>query len=245
MRRVGKLLRVDRRQKGSERNEDFATTNHSKGDGGNDGVTSASVSNAISMKRFRWRYTLPLLQVAAAVAAFLYAPTQYRSGRHAIGDDSGLRIWRATYPPPVTRIAYSMSFPALAAIVPLRFAPSWAVPTLDLVREKPLIILDADDLRFFAAVGVLWFWIGAKIDRYCRGDRSSERSKAVSLGLATTGFLFAVGVGVLAMKYTTLTDADKPFKQIGPFGLVWSAVLLCYFCWKFVGIYKGRAPDHA
>jgi hypothetical protein len=212
---------------------------------GNLGITWAAVSNVISMKRLRWRWTLAFLQVAAAVAALLYAPTQYRSGRHAIFDDAGLRIWRATYPPPVTRIAYSMSFPALAATIPLRFAPSWVSPKFEVYREQPLIVLDTDDFVFFAAVGVFWYWIGAKADRYFAAHQRSERSKTVNVGLAATGFLLSVGVGVLATYYTMLTNADKPFRQIGPFGLVWSAMLLVYFSWNLVCPCKASAPHHA
>src|SRR5690242_11776819 len=101
-----------------------------------------------------------------------------------------------------------MSLPALVVIVPLRLASSRAVPTLEVYRQEPPILLNTEDFLFFAAVGVLWYWIGAKRDRYFCGDRRSKRSKAVSAGLATTGLLFAVGLGVLATKYIMLTEKE-------------------------------------
>ena len=201
----------------------------------------AAVSNLGSMKRLRWRWILPLLQVAAAIAALLYAPIQYRSRSHVTEDDAGLRIWRATYPPPVLRVTYSISFPALAATIPFRFLPSWAIPDLEFFREKPLIILTTDDFLFLAAVGVLWYWTGAKADRYFLGGQRMERSKAMGMSLAWGGLLVAVGVGVVATKYAMLPDAIKPYKQIGLSGIAWSVVLLVHFCWRLVGLYRSRA----
>jgi hypothetical protein len=137
-----------------------------------------------------------------------------------------------------------MSFPALAATIPLRFAPSWLSPQFEVYREHPLILLHTDDFVFFAAVGALWYWIGAKADRYFGADHRRDHSKTVNVGLAATGFLLSLGAGLLATYYTMLTDA-KPFRQIGRFGLVWSAMLLVYFSWKLVCLYKASAPNHA
>jgi hypothetical protein len=138
-----------------------------------------------------------------------------------------------------------MSFPAMAATFPVRFAPWWARARFKVYREEPLIVLDAEDFAFFVAVGVLWYWIGAKVDRLRGRGQSVEHSKAMSVALAATGFLFAVGVGAVATIYAMLTDADKPLKQVGPFGLVWSVMLLCYFSWRLVGLCKRGAPHDA
>jgi len=43
------------------------------------------------------------------------------------------------------------------------------------------------------------------------------------------GFLFAVGVDALASFFVMLTDADRPMRQIGFFGLAWAVSLLWYF----------------
>ena len=131
-----------------------------------------------------------------------------------------------------------MSFPALAVTVPLRFAPQWAVPRLSIYRGEPLILLDTEDFAFFAAVGLLWYWIGAKVDRLLRRGQCKQRPRAASAALAAAGLLLAAGVGALAAKYATLTDADKPWEEVGPFGLVWSAMLICYFGWRLFDLYK-------
>jgi len=133
----------------------------------------------------------------------------------------------------------------MAATFPVRFAPWWARARFKVYREEPLIVLDAEDFAFFVAVGVLWYWIGAKVDRLRGRGQSVEHSKAVSVAFGATGFLFAVGVGALATIYAMLTDADKPLKQIAPFGLVWSVALLSYFSWRLVGLYKASATHNS
>ncbi len=190
------------------------------------------------MNKPSWRWILPLVQVALAAAALLYAPTQYRNGPHAIGDDSGLVIWGRTYPPPVTRIAYAVSFPAYVATIPVRFMPWRLTERFHVHREEPLILLDTRDFVFLCAVGVLWYWVGSRLDLFSRRGKVAMRSKTVSTALVALGFLFSLCVGALAIFCIMLTDADKPFKQIGPFGLIWSVLLLSFCSWKFVELYR-------
>jgi hypothetical protein len=186
------------------------------------------------MNKLSWRWILPLVQIAFAAAALLYAPTRYRHGPRYIGDDSGLVFYRKHYPPPVTRIAYAVNFPAFAATVPVRFLPWWLTVRVHVTREDPLIWLDAEDFVFVCAVGVLWYWVDARIDLFFRRGRVAKRSKKLSTAVVVLGFLFALGVGTLAMLCTRLTDADRPFKQIGPFGLIWAAMLLSYCSWRLL-----------
>jgi hypothetical protein len=207
------------------------------------GVTASehSLVSNFTMTRIPWRWSLALLQTALATAALLYAPYQYRAGRHAIGDDAGLVVWRQTYPPAVLRIAYAMNFPALAATYPLRFAGNWAVRPL-FRWDDPFVWISVDDAIFLLGVGALWYWVGAGADRIV-GWRGSVHSRALRATGATIGLSIAVGIAVLAVKYSLLTDADRPFKQIGVIGVIWSIVLLCYFSWKLVLVIRASTPS--
>lgn len=192
------------------------------------------------MRIFSWRWILALVQITAAVAAFVYAPYQYRAGRHAIGDDSGLRIWRQTWPPPVLRMSYAINFPAVAVAYSVQFA-SWSSWTV--FRREPFIRLSVQDSMFLLGVGALWYWLGTALDRLLGHRSNARRSKPLTmLGLAT-GCLFAVGVAALATFYTMATDADRPYRQIGLFGLIWAVVLLCHFVWSLVVVLKTPALD--
>ncbi len=131
----------------------------------------------------------------------------------------------------------------MAATFPVRFVPWWVRARVQVYREEPLVLLEIEDFVFFLAVGVLWYWTGAKIDRLLGRGQSIKQSRTASAALAAMGFLFALGVGVLTMSYAMLTDADRPLKQLWPFGLVWSVMLLCYFFWRLVGLYRTGASD--
>jgi len=175
---------------------------------------------------FSWRWSLALLQVVIAFAAIVYAPYEYRAGPHPIHDDFMMLGYRSVWPPLVLRSCYMVNFPALAAITPLRFTGNW--PVRDVVRHRGslYIHLSVDDCMFLAAVGVLWLCIGNMIDYRNRRTATDPKQPSVSLVI---GLLSSLGVGALATFYTTLTDADRPFRQIGVAGLIWTLALFWYF----------------
>ena len=183
------------------------------------------------MKHVSWRWALTTFQVGLAVVALLYAPTQYRHGRHAIWDDSGLVVWRATYPPPSLRIVYAINFPAL---VGTHFGPPPPRWTYFLIStEKPFcIVFDTNDFAFVVAVGLLWTWVGRQVEVFIGIRRNSIRPMPIRRGMLVLGCLFTAGIGFFAAYYTALSDADKPYKQIGPFGLAWFIALAFYLSWR-------------
>jgi hypothetical protein len=190
------------------------------------------------MRMFSWRWTLALLQIVIAFAAIVYAPYEYRSRPHLIGDCT-LTDFRKVWPPPVLRVCYMLNFPALTAAIPIRLV-SWSGRHLVEYRG-PLYIssLSVDDCMFLAAVGVLWFCLGNMIDhRNRRTAAQPKRSRVVSLII---GLLFSSGMIALAIFYTMLTGADQPFREIGAAGLVWALALFWYFVSNLIRISRTAA----
>jgi hypothetical protein len=166
-----------------------------------------------------WRWTLAIVQITVATAALVYAPYQYRARPHPVGGDFNLVGRRLAWPPPILRASYALNFPALTAVVPFRFL-SWS--RREVVRHQGFffVLLSVEDCIFLTAVGALWYWLGSKLDRRKRGASATPASKSLKIVSLMMGFLFSVGVTALASFYVMLTDADRPFRQIGALGLV-------------------------
>jgi len=180
------------------------------------------------MRILGWRTTLPLLQLAVALAALVYAPYELRARYHVAGDDFMLLGYRQAWPPPILRTSYALNFPALTAVVPFRFWGNWS--SREVVRyQGPLFFsFSVEDCMFLGGVSVLWYLIGRVLDRRKQTPETAPSPKSGAVPLAI-GFLFAVGVDALASFYAMLTDADRPMRQIGFFGLAWAVSLLWYF----------------
>lgn len=178
------------------------------------------------MNTIRWRWVLSALQVVLTIAAFVYAPYEYRANPHPIGDcigDQRAQVW----PPVAERAALAISFPAYAAVVPIGHS-HWS-GELRYTYGRLDIFFDLQDLLFFGGVGLLWYWIGAKLDTRLNKSISPTRSQVSFLTLValSLGVLFAIGVGVLAFELAN--SKLRPQIQVAPFGFVWSLILLAYF----------------
>ncbi|HSY90545.1 MAG TPA: hypothetical protein VK812_04190, partial [Candidatus Binatus sp.] len=177
---------------------------------------------------------MPLLQLTIALAALVYAPYELRARYHVVGDDFMLLGYRSVFPPPMLRFTYAMNFPAVSAAYSVQSA-SWAAREAVHYQGPPFVSLSVQDCIFLTSVGVLWYVIGRMLDqRKLRPEttRSSKSSRLVPLAL---GFLFSVAVGALASFFAMLTDADRPLRQIGFFGLAWAVNLLWYFGSNLIG----------
>lgn len=189
------------------------------------------------MRLFSWPWVLALAQVAIAIAAFVYAPYQYKALPHPIGDDFMLLGYRKAWPPPILRTSYAVNFPAVTASYSVQFA-SWANFEVVRYNRPPYVSWSVQQCIFLLSVGARWYWIGAMLDRLVGRRSNARRSRQLTIISLTIGCLFAVGVATLARFYTTLTDADRPLRRIGHFGLAWGAVLLCYFILKLVVVLR-------
>jgi hypothetical protein len=191
------------------------------------------------MRMFGWRRTLPVLQLAIALAALVYAPYELRARYHVVGDDFMLLGYRSVFPPPILRFTYAMNFPAVTAAYSVQFA-SWATREVVHYQGPPFVSLSVQNCIFLASVGVLWYWIGRMLDqRKCRTETASSPTSSGMVPLAI-GFLFAMSVDALASFFAMHTDADRPMRQIGFFGLVWGVSLLWYFGSSLIAALRTR-----
>lgn len=186
-----------------------------------------AVSNGY-MRIFAWRWSLPVLQIALAASALVYAPYQYRARPHPIGDDFMLLGFRQTWPPPVLRVSYAVNFPAFTAAYSVQFA-SWAPRDVIRYQGRPFVSISVQDCIFLVSVGVLWYWIGRILDRRKRAPQTAPIPKSLGVVRPSIGLLFSVGVSALASFCAMLTDADRPLRQIGFLGLLWAGTLLWHF----------------
>lgn len=186
------------------------------------------VSN-LCMRTIPRRWTFAFVQFAFAVAALVYAPYEFRAGPHPIGDDFMMVGYRIVWPPPILRTCYALNFPALTAVVPFRFWGNWS--RLNVVRYEghPSFSFSVEDCMFLTAVFALWYWLGNKLDQRRQAANGVLRSKSAQVTLLMIGCLLSIGVGTLAAYYLMLTDADRPFRQIGMAGFVWGVTLLFYY----------------
>jgi len=191
------------------------------------------------MRIFAWRWFLPVVQIALAASALVYAPYQYKAGPHPVGDDFMLLGFRKTWPPPVLRISYAVNFPAFTAAYSVQFA-SWAPRDVIRYRGPLFVSISVQDCIFLASVGVLWYWIGRILDRRKRSPQTAPILKSLGVVPLSIGFLFSVGVAALASFYAMLTDADRPLRQIGFLGLLWAVTLLWYFGSNLIATLRTR-----
>jgi hypothetical protein len=186
-----------------------------------------------------WRWVLPAIQLAIALAALVYAPCELRARYHVVGDDFMLLGYRSVFPPPILRFTYAMNFPAVAGAYSVRFA-SWAPREVVHYQSPPFVSLSVQDCIFIASVGVLWYLIGRMLDRRKRASETAPSAKSSGLVPLAIGFLFSVGVDALASFFAMLTNADRPMRQVGFFGLAWAVSLLWYFGSNLIGALRIR-----
>jgi hypothetical protein len=177
------------------------------------------------MGTISWRWALAVVQIMLATAALVYAPYEYKARPHPIGDDFMLLGRRQAWPPPVLRMSYALNFPALTVAYSVQFA-SWSGRDAVRYRGRPLVLLSVQDCIYLTGVGALWYWLSGKFDRRKRGTTPATGWKSSRIVSLTIGCLFSVGVSALERRCITLTDADRPLRQIGLFGLVWAMALL-------------------
>lgn len=200
------------------------------------------------MRAFPCRWTFAFVQIVLATAALVYAPYEYRARPHPIGDDFMLLGYRKLWPPPILRTCYALNFPALTAVVPFRFWGSWSRRTIVRYQGSPFVSLSVEDGMFLTSVFALWYWVGSRLDRQGQATNRVPRAKPTRITALTIGCLLSLGVGTLAAYYVMLTDADRPFRQIGLAGLAWGMTLLWHFVWNLTSALRtsyGRTPTAA
>lgn len=185
------------------------------------------------MKRIRWKWFLPIVQLVLATAAFVCGPHEFKAIlllNGASGDNNMLEYNGQNFPPPVERISQGINFPALVLGYPLK---TYNANELFFYRNNyTFIAICLSDIGFFAGIVAFWYCVGRKLDQHLgRIPKSTWPRKARIAGL-----ICGLSFGILTGAYALQMIASKwhPERQIGSFGIVWSFALIAYFAWRFM-----------
>jgi len=167
--------------------------------------------------KFGLRWALPLVQVLLAVGLLVMAHGQQRK---ELGADSSWFKSAWDYSPPARDAAYVINFPALVISRPvaalLRMDPPWG------------------DVPFLAAIALLWYWIGAGLDR-----RLGLLAPAGPPGLFLRvvyciAFLGAISL-VAVLIWTKLAGSTGLGLRVVVPSVAWSVGLAIYFGKRVLG----------
>ena len=179
------------------------------------------------MKRVRWKWFLPVAQLALALACHVYGPHEYRVGlrrSRAVNDPA---YYGQNYPALAERISQGINFPALAVDYPFR---DNYYPIFQRNSEYGYISIYPRDIGFFFSIVLFWQWVGREIDKsQGRTPESTWPRKARMAGLAC-GIVFGILTGIYAGQMIAIQLL--PERQIGAFGIVWACALIVYFTWR-------------
>jgi hypothetical protein len=101
------------------------------------------------------------------------------------------------------------------------------------------------DIAFFCWIGIVWYWVGSKLDyRNSEEDEATRPSRGVRLGRLITGLVFALVLGAIAVEGLIDSRSRDPDKQIALFGLLWSFALALYFSPRLIAEYRRSTPQN-
>ena len=194
------------------------------------------------MRRVRWKWFLPIVQVLLALAAYVYEPTQYkaimvRSG--VVGDNNVLEYSAQNSPAPIERFSLGINFPAIALDLPL-----WRLGNqLWLYRNRDRRIFFEITLRgvgFFFGVAVFWYWVGGKLDE-CRGNPRIARPRGVRMAWLWGGLTFGIETGACGVLIYVVDGSSRAERQVAYAGMAWSLALIAYFAWQLKRAWSTRS----
>jgi len=185
------------------------------------------------MTRGQVNVTVSALQVALAVFLWWYAPLQVRETQEAAKAQYpnqhiqlGLDFYRRIEPGPAERVAFALNFPALILSIPVaNFFP-------EPLYESNLRLFSPMDLAFFVWTGILWYWLALRLTALKKSDEPKKLPKTVRIIWLACGVLFALILGAAALSMLLSRLSTIPYKQVAPFGLLWSLGLASYFAWQ-------------
>jgi hypothetical protein len=179
------------------------------------------------VKRVNWKWLLPIVQLALALACHVYDPHLYRVIAERDGAVDNPEYVFQHVPALAGRVSQGLNFPALVLNYPIR--------NVDGVIFKhnsdyTLIWISTTDVGFFLGIVLFWFWVGMRLDEGLGRRRKRDwPSKARVVGLGC-GVLFSLLTGAYAVQM--IGGKWRPFRQIGMFGMVWAVALCAYFVWR-------------
>jgi hypothetical protein len=181
------------------------------------------------MKRIHWKWLLPIVQLALALACHVYDPHAYRvrARLDRVVDNMSYRFQHS--PAIAGRISQGINFPALVLDYPLRFE---ANAIFERNSDYTLIWIAPKDIGFFAGIVLFWCWVGWKIDQ----RRGLSPIIVLPRKLTMAGLACGVAFGALTAAYAFRLSGNRwlPMRQIGACGIVWASALIGYFAWRAI-----------
>jgi hypothetical protein len=184
------------------------------------------------MRRVRWKWFLPIVQVLLALAAYAYGPTQYKAIMvrcGVVGDNNVLEFSAQNFPAPIERFSLGINFPAIALDFPM-----WRLGNELWLYSSDRFIYFAITPRgvgFFFWVAVFWYWVGRKLDE-CRGNPRIARPRGMRMAWLWGGLAFGIETGACAVLIYVVDGSSRPERQIAYAGIAWSFALIAYFAWQ-------------
>ena len=189
------------------------------------------------MTRVRWKWLLPVAQLALALTCHVYGPHEYRAAlqrERAVNDPA---YYGQNYPAPAERISHVINFPALTLVYPLT---EFDHPVLKRNTEYTLIWVTPHDLGFFVGIVLFWYLIGKRLDDRARPSEGSKWPRKMRIAGLLCGCLFGILTGAYAVQM--IASTLRPERQIGATGIAWGVALFSYFGWQLTReSYQGRS----
>ncbi len=181
------------------------------------------------MKRVRWKWFLPIAQLALALACHVYEPHEYRLKAQRDRAVNNKEYTFQNSPALAGRISQVVNFPALVLDYPLRNEDN-AIYQRD--SQYTLIWIAPRDIGFFVGIVLFWYLVGRTLDE--RQERQSRTTWPRYMRMA--GPVCGVAFGILtgAYAYHMIASQYRPERQIGASGIAWSLGLIVYFTWRLL-----------
>jgi hypothetical protein len=180
------------------------------------------------MKNIRWCWALSVIQIVVAVSLFLYSPYQYLVRVRASGIVNNPEYFLNNWPPPAMRVSQAINFPAVVLDSPFRFALRRShMLFYENNSRYGYVSLGINDVVFFLWVGMLWYWVGMRIDQTLGQMQKRNWPRNVIFAGLSCGVLFAIACAVYGIKLVGVQRESA--YQVAPFGILWAVLLGCYF----------------
>lgn len=179
------------------------------------------------MRRVKWKWLLPIVQLALAVACHVYDPHLYRVIAERDGGGRNLEYFDQHFPALAGRVSQGLSFPALVLKYPIRNVEG---VIFEHNSDYTFVRISTEDVGFFLGIVLFWFWVGMRLEEGLGRSRKRVwpyRARVVGLGC---GVLFSLLTGAYAVQM--IGSKWRPERQIGMFGIVWAVALCLYFVWR-------------
>ena len=187
------------------------------------------------MKSIPWRWLLPSVQLALALACHILDTHVYRTGVYRDRVVNNTVYFAQHSPAWLVRLSNGMNFPALVLAYPLRNEVN---PIYERNSVYTLIWISPHYVGFFVSIFLLWYWIGRSLENRQTAHRRWPRN--ARLAALAGGIAFCVLTATYANQM--IATEFTPERQIGVFGIAWASVLLTCFLWQIMREFGGGAP---